>query len=471
MIEPGQKNSSTQLKPIKIFVDLGVNAPLTLSEAKYAIRTLADIAGLACHFVTNPKEDSIDLIYSDNQNDIDCQLFIRTAPSIDSINFVSVQSPNNKIIDNDIVLATYLLISGLHEREMTRDKHDHHDIETSILYQNNLLHVPIVNQYGSTIREVFSSHNPLSLWPEGKTWAAAITHDVDYPQMIRWIEMFRYLIDKKGMSKLRVLADIANGQNHFWQFKAWMDLEIRHEVRSAFYFCGRKGSLLEYSMGTPDPFYDVCSKEFKNIISQLKKNGFEVGLHASYNARRSLNGFLKEKKNVEDSLAGTLLGNRHHYWRINPDDPAETSSLHEAAGLLYDTSICYERRAGFRFGIGTPYRLFHKRKKKTSKCLQLPTIFMDTHMITHSMYNRFETPDAEIDSILAETKKFGGLFISNYHVRMLNDTFFPGVRKMFQKSLELIVKDSKCFCKTPTEIAQYWVTREKKLRDASCDVT
>ena len=471
MIEPSQKNSRTQLKPIKVLVDLRVNAPLTLSEAKYAIRTLADIAGLACHFVTNPKEDSINLVYSDKQNDIDCQLFIRAASSADNVNFVSDPSPNNKIMDNDIVLATYMLISGLHERKMTRDKHDHHAVETSILYRSNLLHVPIVNQYGSTIRELFPSHNPLSLWPEGKTWAAAITHDVDYPQMIRWIEMLRYLIDKKGGSKLSVLTDIANGQNHFWMFKDWMDMEIRHEVRSAFYFSGRKGSLLKYLMGVPDPFYDVRSKEFKNIISHLKKNGFEVGLHASYNAYRSLNNFLEEKKIVEDSLAETLLGNRHHYWRINQDDPAETSFLHEEAGLLYDASICYERRAGFRFGIGTPYRLFHKHKKRTSKSLQLPTTLMDTHMSAHSMYNRFETPHAEIDSLLAETKKAGALFIVNYHVRMINDTFFPGVRRMFQKSLELISEDSECFCKTPIEIAQYWVTREKKIRDASCDDT
>tara|TARA_Y100001936_G_scaffold252342_1_gene311602 strand:+ start:4165 stop:5532 length:1368 start_codon:yes stop_codon:yes gene_type:complete len=454
------------MKPLKIFINPGAKSALEITEAKYAIRTLGNIAGFPTQFFSNSKEGPFDLAYSSDPSKVDCRVFIPMAANKTIYDLTPTKLVEGKV-QNDIVLTTYILISGLHELGMKRDSHGHHHIETSVLYNKNLLHIPLINQYAKLLREIFASYSPLPIWPKGKTWAAAITHDVDYPQMIRWIEILRYLIVQKSKSKLSVIKDIIKGTNHFWKFQDWVDLETKNGVRSAFYFCGKKGNLLKYLFGIPDPFYDVCSEEFKNVINYLKGKGFEVGLHASYNSFKSLNAFKTEIKSVESSLGESLKGNRHHYWHLNQDDPSQTSEIHEKAGLLYDSSICYEKRAGFRYGIAAPFRLFHKNKKQISNCLQLPTAFMDDHMYRHLKYSQFKSPQVEINTLINQVKIFSGLFIVDYHVRRLNDTFFPGWGKLFQFILEIISNDSECYCDTPAAIAKYWIARENKIRDSS----
>ena len=454
------------MKPLKIFIAPETKTAIEIIEAKHAIRTLADIAGFPTHFFSNSKEGPFDLAYSRKPSEVVCRFFIPMAENKTKYDL----TPTNLVegrVGNDIVLTTYILISGLHELGMKRDSHNHHHIETSILYKKNILHIPLINQYANLLRETFTSYDPLPIWPNGKTWAAAITHDVDYPKMIRWIEILRYLITRKSQSKFSVIAGIIAGKNHFWKFQDWINLEIEYGIRSAFYFCGRKGSLLEYLSGIPDPFYDVGSAEFRKVINQLKNNGFEVGLHASYNSFKSLATLKREIKAVESALGEQLIGNRHHYWHINQDNPAQTSELHEKAGLFYDSSICYEQRAGFRYGIAAPFRLFQKNNNRVSNCLQLPTTFMDDHMYRHLKHSQFKSPHVEIDTLINQTKIFSGLFIVDYHVRRLNDTFFPGWGKLFKFILDIIANDPECYCDTPAKIAEYWVARENKIRNAS----
>ena len=286
------------MKSLKIFINPKAESAIETIEAKHAIRTLANIAGLPTQFFSNSKEGPFDLAYSNNPSKVPCRVFIPISANKKNYYLNPAKLIEGRV-ENDIVLTTYILISGLHELGTKRDAHNHHHIETSVLYQKKILHIPLINQYASLLRKTFASYNPLPIWPKGKTWAAAITHDVDYPQMIRWIEILRYLVTHKGPRKLSVITDIVAGKNNFWKFQDWINLEIKNEVRSAFYFCGRKGSLLEYLIGIPDPFYDVCSEKFRTVINQLKENGFEVGLHASYNSFKSL-AALKTEINEDD---------------------------------------------------------------------------------------------------------------------------------------------------------------------------
>ena len=474
-------------------MDQEARPPLPDDAVKHAIRTLADIAGFPCVFLSRPTGGPLDIVYGRDPAEWDCALFVAMAPSGrgapfpptdvcldgDAVFFFFdgqdpsppvARSSGGTVVASDIVLATHALITGQHETGMRKDRHGHPHVETSFLYRRNLLHIPIVNQYAALIRDAFPSLAPLPPWPDGKAYAVALTHDVDYPEMIRWIEALRYIAG--GNFKLSELAGIVSGRNHFWKFQDWIDLENRHGVRSAFYFCGKKGSLSRYFLVAPDPFYDVASPKFREAISKLKKLGFEVGNHASYYAFRSAAAFIAEMETVEKSLGDKILGNRHHYWSLNHDYPAETAEIHDQAGLLYDTSICYERRAGFRYGIASPFRFYNSKSATPAGTLEMPTAVMDNHLFGYRRLSRFETPEREIGELLAQTRKVGGLFIADYHLRGLNETFFPGWGKTYQYLLEAITSDPLCHCATPAAIARHWIDRENKLRQASaheCD--
>ena len=124
------------MKPLKIFITPGTASALEITEAKHAFRILADIAGLPISFFFNSKEGPFDLAYSRNPSEVACRFFIPMAPNKTKYELTTAKLIEGKV-ENDIVLTTYILISGFHESGMKRASYDHHNIETSVLYKNN----------------------------------------------------------------------------------------------------------------------------------------------------------------------------------------------------------------------------------------------------------------------------------------------------------------------------------------------
>jgi len=338
------------------------------------------------------------------------------------------------------------------------------------LYREKILHDPIVNQYATLLRDLFkTSHHPIPLWPSNKKYAVAFSHDVDYPEMIRPIEVVRYLGKYKSKAKLTKIIDIFTGKENFWKFEDWVKLENRYGLKSAMYFCGAKGSLLRYFLKAPDPFYDIREDQFKGVLNDLVQGGFEVGMHSSYLAYQSIGKFQKEKKTVEESLGGPIFGNRHHYWHMNPDNLSETAVMHDEIGLYYDSSICFAKRSGFRFGICSPFHLYDPLRQREVGVLELPTSLMDDHLFKYFRLSYFSKPQFEIDALMDSVNRYSGLFFVDYHVRGFNETFYPKWVASYQYILEKINEDGDVYSDTPLNIARYWKKREEDILRESKD--
>jgi hypothetical protein len=480
------------MKPVKIIIGKNPEGSLTIDEIKYTFRTLLNIAGLPFHFVEDEKEHAD--IYYGKACPGDYGLFIEMA-DIRKENigrpirlvkennnvfllFMNKQREDNLLIGNDgntriwndIILSSFYILSGWEERFIRRDKKDRHLVQESFLYQENILHDPIVNQYATIVRDLFkASHNPLPLWPSNKRYAVALTHDVDYPEMIRWIEVLRYLGKYKLNAKLAKLIDIFTGMEDFWKFEDWLELEKRYGVKSAFYFCGLKGNLFRYLFKAPDPFYDVQTHWFKKILNFLTENGFEVGLHSSYLAYQSIDRFREEKKRVEEVLLQPTFGNRHHYWHMNPNNPSETALIHHQIGLLYDLSICFEKRAGFRFGICSPFHLYDPIGRQAAPTLELPTSLMDNHLFGRFKFSHFSYYQYEVDALINSVKKYGGILVIDYHVRTFNQTFFPDWVESYEYILKKVKETNDFYIDIPLNIANYWKKREEEILKESLD--
>jgi len=467
--------------------------PLSVSEILYTFKTLLNIAGLPFHFIEDAKEPG-DIYYGGKAYSENYSFFIERADlkkenirrpikvvkENDRVFFLFVdrQREDNLLIRNnsitclwnDIILSSFYLLSGWEERFLHRDKRDRHRVQESLLYREKILHHPIVNQYSNILREFFrASHNPIPMWPSNKKFAVALSHDVDYPIMIKWVEALRYLLKYKTQSKLTKVMDIFSGKENFWKFEDWVKLESRHGLRSAMYFCGLKGSLLRYFLEAPDPFYDVQQGPFKSVLRLLVQNGFEVGMHSSYLAYQSVDRFLKEKRAVEDSLCEPVFGNRHHYWHMNPENLSETAAMHGEIGLLYDTSICFAKRSGFRLGVCSPFHLYDPIRRAPVETLELPTSLMDDHLFKYFEVSNFSTPQLEIDALINSAKEQGGLFLADYHVRGFNETFYPKWLESYEYILKKIGEGGDFYSDTPLNIARFWKKREEDILRESKD--
>ena len=482
------------MKPLRILIETEAGAPLNLPEIKYTFQTLLELAGYPCRFVRNGTKENIDVYYGNSANR-DCKLSIQMerldradirtplkTSTVDGIPFfVFSTNPlpqeewtrraDGMHIFRDIILTAFYFLSGWQEKFISRNWDDFHRVEDCYAVQAKTYTKPVINLYAALLQRAFASGgDPLPVWPDGKKYAVAFTHDVDYPEMVRWIECLRYLAKNKTKSSFKKVGEIVCGKESFWRFQDCMDLEKQRGFISSFFFCGlKRGSLLRYAFKAPDPFYDIEKNHFKELIRRLDQDGFEVGMHSSFLSSESEAMFLDEKARVEKVLGKPVHGNRHHYLRMNPNDTPETARMHERAGLLYDSSLAFERKAGFRRGAASPFHLYDPVSQKALNVLEVAPTLMDDHLFGYRRYN--ETPhwQSEVNSLIKTVKEAAGVLVIVYHPRVMNDTFYPGWGRSFRYWIEKIAEGGEYYCDTLAHISKHWLERSQKLKILSSD--
>lgn len=358
----------------------------------------------------------------------------------------------------DLLGGLYWLLSGEGEAQAPRDRHGRPQPEG---LRASLLEVPALERCAAWLRRALGREDSyLPPWPEGRPFALALSHDVDYPELLRRVETLRTLARGSLGASLRTLL----GRESFWQFPAWMELERAAGATSAFYFCGRRGSLLGYLLADPDPFYDVGSPRFQRLLSELEAGGWEVGLHASFAAREGVERFRQEKQRVESALRRPIEGVRHHYWNLDPERPEKTLRLHSEAGFRYDSSLGYETRSGFRRGTCSPFRPFDRDALEPLAIWQVPPSLMDDHLFGYAAGIAATERRARIDALVETVRDSGGVLCVDWHVRVLNETFFPRWGEAYRYLLSRVAD---AYVATPAEIARHWEEREQQLRAAS----
>lgn len=476
----------------KLIIQIDSLDVLKHSEAIYVFQTWCSIIGVPWHFVSKGYDGEVHIYYGRDENkkanliirevknDLEInpnEIEVFDSDGINYLNFSQVKH-DDKILEkiqkdillkNDIVASSFYMLSGKNEKFIERDKYDRHKIEQSFLYKNDLLHLPLVDEYAQLIKHLFKDKfDFIPKWPNNKRVAIALSHDTDYPQMIKSIEAARITFYKKKLDLKRIYKIYTN-QETFWKFPDWMQLEKKYNTVSAFYMCSFKGSLFRYVFIAPDTFYNIKNIRYKKVAKELVDEGFEIGLHSSFNAYKSESGFKDELNKLEHFLEVPVKGNRHHYWHLDQNTPYKTIDIHERIGLLYDSSIGYERHSGFRYGICTPFQVFNPSKERKQEILQLPPTLMDDHLFGHAHLSKFISFKDHIDDILEQVYKYEGICIVDYHVRVLNNTFFPEWGDSYEYLLKRINEKGDFYCKTPVEIAEHWKERLRIIESNSED--
>jgi len=361
------------------------------------------------------------------------------------------------ICERDCIFDLFWLASGYEEAHLPQNRFGHF----SLTEQNQ---ESCRRAVGSAIGAKLEAHirrfidfEPVAPWPNGKKAAACFGHDVDYPQVKKSIEPLRILA-RQGKGGVAAAKDVLSGKRTHWHFQSWMDLEKSLGFRSGFYFVPVKGSLLQYALGRPDPFYDINSQKFRKLFDILLNNGFEVGLHASYNAYQSFEKFDGEKRKLAQACGSPVLGNRHHYWHLDPQNSDATLKIHESVGLLYDSSLNHENTVGWRRGLSWPFFPYLKEEKRQLQTLQLPNCWMDDHLFGHKKYNPGD-PVEILRNALDTAKKQGGCFMADVHGYVYDSVLFPGWSDLYRTLLEIVAARSDFWVDTPANIAKFYIER------------
>lgn len=313
--------------------------------------------------------------------------------------------------------------------EASYDMHQRLRASYSAQETGGILDVPIVNHYLVLFREWLRARfnlEPRSMLPEGKKCGIVLSHDVDSPvnygdpthalwiaqKCARTVRIQPVLTSLKEAA-LQTARRLKRPGQRWWLFREIMDVESRYGFSSTFFFASRS----RYNRGANplDVWYDITAPRFKRVFDEINERGFEIGLHTSYNSHEHFSRIAEERILLEELCGRTVLGNRHHFWRMKQSF-WDTLEDHVRAGLRYDSSIGFNDGFGFRLGIGLPFYPWNPTSERLVDVLQIPVLAMDGVFLDHEV----KTIDGALErfKLLIEKLKAGeGISALDWHVR------------------------------------------------------
>ena len=422
-------------------------------------------------------KDPVDIYYGNNPKTISYK--IRIIEKKDDIIWRKLLGYESALPENelgfDIINAIGLLLTDEVNRETSEESYDRHErliFNKSFQCKQNVVHIPLVNVYvlflKSLLEKILSVYE-LPLWPDGKKCAIGLSHDVDEPDKYAILKSPLFIENanfknsffinvRKAKAIIKRLWD--RNPNDFWLFKEIMDEEEKLGVKSTFFFASM--NLFSEWGSRYDVAYEIDSPDFRKVFEEIVNRGFEIGLHASYNAYRDSNRFFIEKQKLTKISRFEVKGIRHHFWHLGRIIE-QTFEMHEKTGFEYDSSITFNEKLGFRTNIAFPYPIWDKNGARTLKVIQLPVFCMDSNLFPHPV----EANDAvEKVKIYIETiKQFGGLGVIDWHVR----TSYPKNNEYlnwggaYVKIIKYLSTDSEIWTTNLGEITSWMRKREHIL--------
>lgn len=280
---------------------------------------------------------------------------------------------------------------------------------------------------------MFSKGNKMSMndvgfdWPNNKKFAVCLTHDVD-----RVKKTYQYIYEFLKTRRSYHLRSIFGDKEPYWNFEKIMEIENKYNVKSTFFFLNEKRKFnfshilkLSLSLGC----YSFYEEKIAEIIQKLHNDGWEIGLHGSYDSYTNKDLLKKEKSELEEVLGEEVIGIRQHF--LNLKIP-RTWEIQHGVGFLYDTSFGFSNIVGFRDQKYSPFRPFN------NSFLEIPVSIVDGALFWN--YKGKEIIWNNCTNLINEAEKHNGVLTLIWHQRVFNDDEFPGWSRIYEEIIKECVR-------------------------------
>ncbi len=342
------------------------------------------------------------------------------------------ESSEDSVLPFDPLAASFYLVSRYEEyMETMRGKHNRYPAEKSILFRYNLLKKPVVNIWAGILAEKLKERFSGLEFPE-PTFNYRSTIDIDnawaYNHKGFWRGMGALV---KALSKGHFAE--AGKKIRVWSGKEkdpydtydYLDKAFEgHRDKALFFFL--LGDYKRYDKNT-----SFKNNAFRKLILETSQK-YRVGIHPSFSSSRK-KGKKKlpvEIKRLEGITGRKIQRSRQHFLRLK--FPRTYRRLLKA-GIKEDYTMGYASHTGFRAGICTPFYFYDLKKEKATSLKIIPFQVMD---VTLKNYMGLPPEEAlkEIERLMQEVKRTGGIFVSIWHNETLNDLGpWKGYRNIFEK--------------------------------------
>jgi hypothetical protein len=337
------------------------------------------------------------------------------------------------------------------------------------------LQVPELDHWLATQREELGGLVPL--WPDRRPFAICLTHDVDLvsdkltPRQVART-MHAALAPDGRRSPLRVARPVVRAARAL-RVGIVRAPSIASTIERSVALEAERGLTASYFFTVPpagpwtrwDCVYapdDRCTfrgteQRIGDVMRTLRVEGFDVGLHGSYESARTPGVLELERATLETATRAPAETTRQHFLHW---DVRWSPQLQEQAGLRADSSLGFNRTAGFRAGTSLPFRQFDIANDRGLDVVEVPLAVSDAALLGPIGLRRgMQETRALVEQLLAEVAAVGGLFTCVFHPDKLDR---PEWLSLYEWTLDRAV-ESGAWITSVAGIDAWWRQREREF--------
>lgn len=345
-------------------------------------------------------------------------------------------------------------------------------------FREGLLAVPEVDRWLVERRRELGTRTTLEpLWPDGKRFAACLTHDVDVlSSKATWRQVLRHAAagldrgsphpDPMRYARPPVRAaralrrGVASSPSLERTLEVSTALESRYAATASYFFTvpptgGGSRYDSTYALGDSCRFRG-SRVTVAHMLRTLAAEGFDVGLHGSYFSAVEPGLLAAERKTLERGTGIAATTTRQHFlhWEITL-----TPQLQEAAGFVADSTMGFNRAAGFRASTSLPFRQFDVSRDRSLALLEVPLVVEDSALLGPIAADSGETPQDVVRSLVDTARDVGGAVTFLFHPDKL---VHPEWLALYEWSLSYVA-EAGGWLTSVAELERWWTARERTL--------
>jgi len=331
------------------------------------------------------------------------------------------------------------------QRAPVRDRFDRVPTAANPLVGARREREPVVSRLAAALRAAAlqaAGHRAfrcLAPWPDGRRWAAALTHDLDvvagWPAFtaLRVLELVGK--GKFGLAARATGAALsAIGRDPVWTGVQEV-LAAESGTPATWFVLSGTPSWESWRRG--DVTYSLESPAARRILEAVRAAGHEIGLHGSYVTLLDAGRFRAERARLESATRVSPVGVRQHFLRMRPGG---TQHAMRAGGFAYDATYGFADRNGFRLGVADVVPAWDATHQEPAGLDEVPLVWMDRAL---TKYARVENPEAWIADALElvqTAQAVDGLWVGLWHPNQTPALGYPDAPAAYARLVRLLLE-------------------------------